>query len=220
MLHVVVLGATGLTGSGLVGQLLNDERFEKVTVFVRRSAGFSHPKLIEHIIDFSRPDTWHDKVRGDVIYLALGTTRAKAGSKAAQYLVDHTFQFQFARAASDNDVPALVLVSSAGANISSPYFYMRMKAALERDIRTIPFRQLVFIRPGALTGPHKQKRAGEAIGVGILRLLNKMGLFRKFRPVQAEIVARAMVNATFENQPGTQIYELEKVFEMAGQSGQ
>ena len=49
-----VIGATGLVGKQLVNLLLKDERFETVRIFVRRDAGFSHPKLDQQITDFSK----------------------------------------------------------------------------------------------------------------------------------------------------------------------
>ena len=44
-LHALIIGATGATGEPLTEQLLADERFDKVTVFVRRAIDTSHPKL-------------------------------------------------------------------------------------------------------------------------------------------------------------------------------
>jgi uncharacterized protein YbjT (DUF2867 family) len=215
MKHALLIGATGLVGSHLLQLLLDDDRFKSVTVFVRRSTGITHPKMAEHLIDFDKPTEWHHLVKGDVIYLALGTTLARAGSKEAQYKVDHTFQYQFARAASEHGVPELVLVSSAGAGKKSGFFYMRMKAELERDIEKLSFKKKVFIRPGALTGPRQEKRMGEKIGIGVLRLVNGLGLFRKYRPIHAAVVANAMINATMAQTNGVKIYELERVFELA-----
>lgn len=215
MKNALLIGATGLVGSHLLQQLLDDSRFKSVTVFVRRSTEISHPKMKEHLIDFERPADWQHLVKGDVIFLALGTTLAKAGSKAAQYLVDYTFQYQFAKAASENGVPALVLVSSAGAGKKSGFFYMRMKADLERDIEKLPIKQQVFIRPGALTGPRQEKRTGERIGVGVLGLVNKLGMFWKYRPIHAWVVARAMINAALTQTSGVKIFELDRVFELA-----
>lgn len=215
MKHALLIGATGLVGSHLLQLLLNDERFGSVTVFVRRLTGISHPKMKEHIIDFEEPLAWQHLVKGDVIFLALGTTLNTAGSKQAQYRVDHSYQYQFASVAAMNGVPELVLVSSAGASLKSRFFYMRMKAELERDINQLTFRKSVFIRPGALTGPRQEKRTGERIGVAILRVVNALRLFRRYRPIHAGVVAQAMVNATFADAKGTAIHELDAVFRLA-----
>ena len=215
MKKAIVVGATGLVGFHLVKLLLEDVRFGEVDVFVRRATGIVHPKLQEHLVDFTKPTDWQHLVKGDVLFLTLGTTRAKAGSKQAQYQVDHGFQFQFAAAAARNMVPVLVLVSSAGANAGSAFFYMRMKGQLEQDIRGLPFRQTVIIRPGALTGPREENRPAEKIGVGILRLINRIGLARKMRPIHGNTVAKAMVNACFREETGIIVIEPQKVFKLA-----
>lgn len=218
MKKAMIVGATGLVGSHLLMQLLEDVRFGEVAVFVRRTTGITHPKLHEHLVDFSRPEEWQHLVKGDVIYMALGTTRAKAGGKKAQYQVDHGYQFQFAAAAARNMVPVLVLVSSAGANAGSAFFYMRMKGQLERDIGGLAFRRTVIIRPGMLTGPRKENRVAEKAGAALLRLLNHLGLWKKMRPIHGNTVAKAMINATFREETGIHIAELQKVFELAGET--
>ena len=49
-------------------------------------------------------------------FSALGTTRNEKGGKANQFLVDYSYQHEFARIVCDNHVPLLSLVSSVGAN--------------------------------------------------------------------------------------------------------
>jgi len=214
-MQALIIGATGLVGSHLLGQVLEDERFSGVTVLTRRTTGISHPKLTEHIVDFADSEGWANLVKGDVLYLCLGTTRAKAGGKKAQYAVDHTYQNHVAKAAVQNGTPDLVLVSSAGADAQARFFYLRMKGELEEDLRTLDFRKRIFVRPGSLDGPRKEKRTMERIGIFGLRAMNKIGLMRSMRPIHAETVARAMVNATFATPDGTSIYELEEVFKLA-----
>src|SRR5690349_10962018 len=138
-LTAIVIGATGLVGSELVQQLLDDERFSLVKIFVRRSFGKQHPKLEEHIIDFDKIHEWGHLVSGDVLFSALGTTLKQAGGKEAQYRIDYNYQYDVADAAAKNKVPVYVLVSSAMANVDSKIFYTRMKGELERDIKKLPF---------------------------------------------------------------------------------
>lgn len=92
-----VIGATGLVGKQLVQQLLNDNRFEKVRIFVRRETGLKHPKLEQQIVDFGDENTWSKLLTGNVLFSALGTTLKQAGSKEKQYEIDFTFNLNFAK---------------------------------------------------------------------------------------------------------------------------
>ena len=133
-LNAIVIGATGATGQAIVAQLLEDKAFNSVSVFVRRKPNIEHEKLIIHQIDFSRLEDFKDLIKGDVLFSALGTTLKEAGNKEKQYLVDFTYQYEFAKIASGNGINQYSLVSSAGANENSFFFYPKIKGKLETSI--------------------------------------------------------------------------------------
>jgi uncharacterized protein YbjT (DUF2867 family) len=215
MKAAIVIGATGLVGKQLVKQLLDDQQFEKVVVFVRRSTGIPNNKLEEHLIDFDKPEEWKYLVKGDVLFSALGTTLKQAGSKEAQYKIDYNYQYNFAKAAAENKVPVYVLVSSAGADIASRIFYSRMKGELERDIKKLPFSAIHILQPSLLVGKREKERTGEKVGFVLLNALNKFGLFKKYKPISGGLVARAMINASLSVNSGIDIYTLDEVFALA-----
>ncbi len=211
----LVIGATGLVGRQLVKRLLQDERFGKVIIFVRRTAGIADPKLKEHIIDFEKPAQWQHLVKGDVFFSTLGTTRGKAGSKDAQKRVDYDYQYQFAQAAAGNATPLLVLVSSVGAKAGSPLFYTRIKGELERDVKALPFEKVVIIQPGPLFGDREEKRSGEELGMRVVSAMNRIGLMKKYRPIHGDTVALAMINACLDSRKGNQTYSDIQLFGLA-----
>lgn len=213
---VNVTGATGLVGKALVKQLLDEDAVEKVNVFVRRSTGIRHPKLREQVIDFEHPESWKPLVAGDVLFSTLGTTLKKAKSKANQYRVDFTYQYEFARAAAENGVPVYVLVSSAGADSRSAIFYSRMKGELDEAVRLLPFAHCTILRPSILVGAREERRPAEVWAAAITTVVTRY-LFREYRPVAAETVARAMIAAAFH--PGSEsqtVVELDEIFTLAG----
>ena len=89
-LTALVIGATGATGTELVKQLMDDNRYSSVVVFSRRSLSVSHANLTTHIVDFDNPQPWAHLVKGDVLFSALATTLKQAGSQKEQYKIDYT----------------------------------------------------------------------------------------------------------------------------------
>ncbi|MBF0453035.1 MAG: NAD(P)H-binding protein [Candidatus Magnetomorum sp.] len=215
MKTAIVIGASGLVGSNLVSLLLDDHRFEKIVIFTRRPSLINHKKLKEHVIQFDSSEAFIPYVKGDVLFSALGTTIKAAGSQANQYLVDYTYQYQFAKAASDNGVQNFVLVSAAHASPDAYFFYSRMKGELERDICRLNFAHIRILKPGLLCGERSQKRPGEWIGFMALTSINRIGLFRRYRPIHGKTVARAMINANFLNEKAHQVFELDRLFSLA-----
>ncbi len=214
-MKAIIIGATGLVGRELVQLLLEDDRFPQIVVFGRRSLGFNHSKLTEHLINFDAPGEWKHLVNGDVLFSTLGTTIKQAGSKEVQYKVDYTYQYEFAKAASENGTPVYVLVSAASANPESRVFYTRMKGELERDVKDLNFSATHIIQPGLLHGNRQENRTGEKIAFQTLKVVNALGLMKAYRPIHGKTVAQAMVHAALSIGTGVQTYTLEEVFKLA-----
>lgn len=191
-MNAIIIGATGATGKDLLQQILKDDTFTQVTIFVRKPISIQHPKLTTHIIDFDEPEAWKHLVTGDVLFSCLGTTLKAAGSQQAQWKIDYDYQYQFAKAAKDNAIKHYVLVSSTGADSQSRFFYMKMKGALEDAVKTLHFERLSIFNPPTLIRKNSD-RAGENFGVKTLQLLNKFGLFASQKPLPTEQLAQAML---------------------------
>lgn len=210
-----IIGATGLVGSQLVKLLLEDDNFEKVRIFVRRDSGMEHSKLEQQVVDFGKKETWADKLKGDVLFSALGTTLKQAGSKEKEYEVDFTFNLNFARKARENGIENYVLVSSIGANSQSRLFYPRMKGELDDAVSKLGFQNLAILRPSSLTGERKEKRRMEDLSIPVVRFITQF-ILKKYRPIEGKTVAQAMINAVLKPQPEKTIWEADEVFELAG----
>jgi uncharacterized protein YbjT (DUF2867 family) len=204
-MHALLIGATGATGADLLDLLLQDDDFHRVDVFVRRDIDSSHEKLNVHVIDFEKPEQWKHLVKGDVLFSCLGTTLKAAGSKEAQWKIDHDYQYEFAKAARENGVDNYVLVSSSGASPDSLLFYPRMKGQLEAAVRSLGFARLSIFNPPILERKNTD-RTGEVIGLKVIRFLNQLGLFQSQKPMPTEILAQALVNSAKATDNGVHIY--------------
>jgi uncharacterized protein YbjT (DUF2867 family) len=211
-----IIGATGLTGSELVHLLLEDNRFTKVNIFVRRDTEIRHAKLEQHLVDFRNKRTWVKKLKGDVLFSALGTTRKQAGGKEKQYEVDFTYNLEFAREAQKNGIHTYVLVSSTGANPESRLFYPKIKGKLDSEVHKLGFRNLAILRPSSLTGKRNHRRLMEELSIPPLRLLTRF-FFKKYRPIEGRTVAEAMICAAVNPNHDKTIWEADEVFDLANE---
>ena len=213
--EALVIGATGLVGRELVQLLLADSRFASVQVLLRRPTGLKSPKLTEHLIDFEKLQEHAGVIRGDVLFSAMGTTLRQAGSKEKQHRVDYDYQYNTAALAAHNGVTTYVLISAAGANAGSPFFYMRMKGELEQEVARLPFRHVHILQPGFLDGDRTENRPGEKIGLALTKLVTQAGPFRRHRPIPGRTVAQAMIAASFDHSAPLNIHGPTTLFELA-----
>jgi uncharacterized protein YbjT (DUF2867 family) len=206
-----VIGASGLVGQQIVGQLLNHPDFKKVRIFVRRKSGITHPKLVEHLIDFDKPELWKDLVKGDVLFSTLGTTIKVAKTKENQYRVDFIYQYEFAKVAAENGISTYVLVSSMGASSKSSVFYSRIKGELEDAVSKLNFQKTIIFRPSILDGNRQEKRAGEKIGLVVSRFLTRF-ILKNYKPTPADILADKMILLSLDQTSGLRMIEGADIF--------
>ena len=201
-----VIGASGLVGQQIINQLLFHSEFDKIRIFVRRKTRFIHPNLEEKIIDFDQPESWKQLVQGDILFSTLGTTIRNVKTRKNQYRVDFTYQYEFAKAASENGVSTFILVSSMGANPKSFFFYSRMKGELEESVKKLNFKKLIILRPSILDGNRSEKRSGEKMALIFSRLFTRI-IFKKYRPTPVQVLASEMVSQSIDQKVGFSLIE-------------
>lgn len=185
----LIVGATGLVGTHLVKTLLADPQCNRIVTLGRRKTSFEAPQLEQKILDFEHPEP--ALFQGDSLFCALGTTRAKAGSKAAFRRVDYDYALTAARLAAEQGVKHFSLVSSVGASARSGTFYLKVKGELEEAVQELGFERLHIFRPSMLLGDRGEFRPMEVIGGALMQAAAP--LIGKYAPVAAQKVAEQMV---------------------------
>ena len=198
-LKALVIGATGATGRELVNSLINDEDFNQVSIFVRKAPELEHEKLKIHTIDFNEIKKHKELIKGDILFSALGTTKKEAGGKQRQYIIDYTYQYEFAKIAAENGVDQLSLVSSIGANPKSFMFYPKMKGELESDVKKLKFKKIDIFQPPMLIRQPEIIRKGEKTAISIIQKLNKLGILKSQQPLMVSNLAERMVKTAKTN---------------------
>ena len=199
-LDALIIGATGATGQQLISQLVEDADFNSISAFVRKNPNIRHKKLTVHKIDFSRIENSKELIKGDVLFSCLGTTLKDAGSKDKQFLVDYTYQYEFAKVASENDVSIYSLVSSTGANENSLFFYPKIKGKLEEAVKKLPFNTIHIFQPPTLIRQKELIRIGEKIGIKIFKGLNYFRILKSQKPLSVSLLAKKMIREVKENE--------------------
>lgn len=213
-MKAIIIGGTGATGKELVTQLLEDQRFEAVTVLVRRPYFEAHPKLTEIIVDFEKLNDYQHKITGDVAFSTLGTTLKDAGSKDAQWRVDHDYQLEFAKIAKANGVESFVLLSAFGADVNSSFFYNKMKGTLEENMQKLNFSQLTVLHPGGIDRSDST-RTGEKVMMKALKAFNAIGVFKAYAPISTQRLAKAMIASYFKFKEKYKIVSLKEIFSIS-----
>ena len=214
-LHALILGATGATGKELVNELLKNTNFYKISVFGRRVLDIENKKLYKYKIDFSELNKIKKLLSGDILFSALGTTLKQAGGKKQQFLVDYTYQYEFAKIAVENGTKNYSLVSSTGADKNSFFFYPKIKGELEESIKKLPFNKIQIFQPPTLIRQSNLARRGEKIGIKVFNRLNKIGLFKSQKPLPVKILAKIMIDAALsKNSDRLEIFSTQDIAEL------
>ncbi|MBD1396704.1 oxidoreductase [Pontibacter sp. JH31] len=209
----LIAGASGLVGSHLLRLILLTDRYSQVISIGRRELPVIHPKLDQQIVDFDNLQKAKSELVADDVFCCLGTTIKKAGSKEAFYKVDHDYVTKLAVVTLEKKATQFLVVSSMGADADSRIFYNKVKGEMERDIRQMGFTAVHIFRPSLLLGEREEHRTGEEISAKIMRPLSALmiGPLRKYRPIQAETVAKAMLEAAAQNQKGDKVYLSDEI---------
>ena len=204
----VLAGATGLVGSHILQRLLADSAWTRVVTIGRRLIPQRHDKLEQRIVDF---DSLTDLPHVDDVFCCLGTTIKKAASQEAFRRVDHDYGIALAQAGLRAGATQFLLVSAIGADPAARVFYSRVKGETEADVRKLRYPATQIFRPSLLLGERAEFRLGERIAMKTAPLLSwlLLGRLRRYRPIHADVVARAMTRIALEAPRGPNVFEYD-----------
>ena len=209
----LLAGATGLVGSFCLKDLLADPQYRSIVVLSRKALTVEHPKLKTIITDFENLEEHKTHLGADHIFCCLGTTIKKAGSQENFRKVDFNYPSEIARITAQAGANQFVLVSSIGASSHSRVFYSRVKGELEEAVMSLPFPGILIFRPSLILGVRQEKRLGESIWKVFMRIFQPLlvGPYKKYRPIQARIIAKSMVEMAKTQLQGAHIYESDQI---------
>lgn len=213
----ILVGASGLIGSKLLEQLTQRDQISEVRVLVRKALDISHPKIRQILVNFDKLEIHSADIQGDIIFSCLGTTRTKTPDPLLYRKVDMYYPLMIAELGLKNGASQFHIVSSLGANTASSNSYLKLKGKLENKIEKLNYPSLHIYQPSYLTGERKEKRIADKIMMPLMRLIDPLllGSLKKYRSIQAETVAKAMLNQSLKNLKGSFIYTSNQIQQIA-----
>ena len=217
MKKAILFGASGFIGSCLLIDLLNNTDYDQVSIVVRKTLGLNHPKLIELIGDYSTLDRLKDKIKGDEIFIALGTTKKNTPDRTEYYQIDHDYPVKAAMIARENGAKSVFIVTAVGADASSNVFYIKTKGEVERDILSLKIKHTCIFRPSLIMGERKENRAFERTLIKIWGYINPVLIGKsltKYRGMTGQDIARAMINAAKDEKAAVRVLEWQQMTDL------
>ena len=215
MKTALVFGSTGLVGGHLLDQLIKNENYNKIKLFVRSEIIINDLKVDIVKTDFNDLEKYRNDITGEDCFFCIGTTRKNSPNKNEYERVELNIPRQIAQIAKSNSIKSFFFVSSGYADPKSSGDYLKFKGLVEQEIKNQNFDKIGIMRPSFLLGNRKEKRIGEKFGIILFKFLTPIlvGPLRKMRPIRAEIVAKAMVKLANEN-INQSIFESNEIAEL------
>tara|TARA_S200000501_G_scaffold377016_1_gene433892 strand:- start:813 stop:1469 length:657 start_codon:yes stop_codon:yes gene_type:complete len=212
MSNVAIFGSTGLIGSKILKYLEYDNYFSKVYVITRKPIHFKGSKFKNKVIDFNDINSIKNSLKNcQIVFVSIGTTQSKVNFDLEKYKkIDYEIPINIAKEAIKLNIKKYLIVSSAGADINAKGFYLSLKGLLENDITKIGIKNTFIFRPSLLMGTRKENRIGEKIAQIIMPLFSFL-LPKKYRPINAEFVAKSMINLSKTEINSVKIYHFEDI---------
>ena len=209
----LVVGGTGLVGGHLVDFLVKSHAYEEIIVLVRPGSSYHKEGTKRIEVDFDHLMDFDQFLKAEAVFCCLGTTIKKAGSKENFRRVDFDYPLAIAQKTKQLGAQQFNIITAGGANSKSLFFYSRVKGDIEKAIAELNFHNLNIFRPSLLLGKREEKRITEDIGAAVARIINPtlLGKMRKYRAIQAQIVANAMVEVSLKNLSGIHIIESDEI---------
>lgn len=154
-MKVLVFGATGMVGQGVLRECLLDPEVELAATVGRTATGGQNPKLREIVRgDLRSYAEIEDELTGfDACFFCLGVS-AVGMNEAAYRRITYDLTLSVAEVLVRRGVKTFVYVSGQGTNEHGRAMWARVKGATESALQQLPFAQVFCFRPGYIQPLH------------------------------------------------------------------
>jgi len=173
-MKVIITGATGMVGEGVLLECLHNEAIEAVLSISRKPCGTQHPKLKELIVpDFTKISDFQTEITGyDACFFCAGISSVGMSEEKFTFITyDTTITFAKALVATN---PGMTFIYVSGSSTDSSekgkVMWARVKGKTENDLGKLGFAKNFNFRPGGML-PYKGQQHARASYVVIAKIL-------------------------------------------------
>jgi uncharacterized protein YbjT (DUF2867 family) len=189
---VIVFGASGMVGQGVLRECLLAPEVTEVTIVVRSATGLQDPKLRE-IVHPNFLDFTGVTLDADACFWCLGVT--SAGLKEPGYArITHDFTLAAAKVMAK---PTMTFIFVSGHGADGGAMWARVKKRTEVDLAALPFKAVYVFRPGLIQPLHGIRSRTRAYNLAYPLLWPVIQVMKLVAPksvTSTERVGRAMLN--------------------------
>jgi uncharacterized protein YbjT (DUF2867 family) len=215
-LNVIITGATGMVGEGVLLECLNHPSVEKILLINRKPSGYSHPKIKEiiHADFFDLNPIAHELSGYNGCFFCLGVSSVGMNEDDYRhYTYDLTLNFALT-VSKLNPQMTFCYISGAGtASDEKGAMWARVKGKTENDLKKLTFKHAYLFRPAFL-----QATPGAKNTLSFYKYVSWMiPLLKMFFPKHISTLrelGRAMINAAV-TQPQQSVFEVSDIKRMS-----
>ncbi len=218
-MKVIITGATGMVGKGVLLECIEDNRISEVLLINRISCDVKHRKVKEILhADFFNIKELEDKTAGyDAFFFCMGVSSAGMNEEK-YYQLTYTLTMGFANLMSKvNPNSTFCYVSGAGTDSSEKKSgWAKVKGKTENAILALPFKAAYMFRPGYIQ-PMKGIKSKTALYNTLYVIFKPLYfLIKPFKSIATDSVTlgKAMINAAIKGYD-TKIIESKDIFLLA-----
>ncbi len=203
----LVCGGEQGVGRQVLHQLLGHPAYVRVCHLGPARLELADAKLEQYVATYEQIDRRMEAISGQDVFCCTGAPFQRRGHYGLRVI----------RAAGRQQFNQLLLLSFAGADPDAVLPYNRLMGELESIARRLDFWSVHLFRPSLTLNRHNPNRWGERLALQLGKRIDALtqGWLSRYRPVEAEVVAEAMIEAAQQLRPGIHQYDSELLQKLA-----
>jgi nucleoside-diphosphate-sugar epimerase len=200
-MKIIITGATGMIGSEVVRQAIDDRDIDEIILLVRSQPEIGHPKITtvlhSNFLHYSSVQEYFSKAAAMV--WCLGISQTQVSKKQYEIITCDYLKacIDFCKAV--NPAIRFIFVSGDGADRTekSRMLFKRLKGKAENELLDSGLKDIFIARPGAVNPRHKHKKAPFIYKL-IYPLFSLVERFSPDKIVWSDVLAKALLRLAKE----------------------